>query len=131
MHDNKPKCSLSAGKYELEGGCIKGDRAIVVAGKERDGGRRAVMCKFVQAAVDYERDLQLHDLLPEDSVVPGLVFVSFPESSASSGLASAIAPMPKSNQGFLGFIKLHHNWRHGGAPSYSHLAKIMAHRDGG
>lgn len=55
----------------MEEGCIKGDRAIVVGAREREGLQRQCMCKFITTAADFDREMQLHELLPEPSCIPG------------------------------------------------------------
>jgi len=45
----------------------------VVAAKDTRNGNQNSMCKFITSPVDYTREVQLHDMLPEEpSPIPGI-----------------------------------------------------------
>lgn len=68
-----PEMGCRTDRFFLEEGCIKGSSAIVVAAKDTRNGNQNCMCKFITSPVDYTRELQLHDMLPEDpSPIPGI-----------------------------------------------------------
>ena len=55
----------------MEEGCIKGDRAILVAAKENGGRERKCLCKFITSDEAFNREMQIHGMLPENAPIPG------------------------------------------------------------